>query len=320
MPTRRSVIAGLSGLCVAATGAGRAFATGPMPKTPVAFEVPRGACDAHVHVIGDPAKFPMSPERDYTPPAATADELSEVLQFLKIDRVVIVTPDVYGTDNTATLAAIKRLGKDRARGVAWVAETTSAELLDSMREGGIAGIRLALYQGGAFKVAAAAKRLEAKFGLAEKRGWNLQVATPPDVIAALAAQIASSPVPVVLDTFGWVEGGVEQPGFNTVLSLVTSGRAYIKLSEPYRLSKQGPDYPDLVPVAKALVAANPDRVLWGSGWPYVAGAVPGRQKNDLTPDLPIDAGHLLNLFAAWVPDAATRRKILVDNPARLYGF
>ena len=262
----------------------------------------------------------MSLERDYTPPPATVDQLREVLQFLNFDRVVIVTPDVYGTDNSATLAAIRRLGQDRARGVAWVAETTSSEVLDSMRAGGIAGIRVSLDQGGVFKAATAAKRLQIKFDLAKKRGLHLQIATPPDVIAAVVAQFASSPVPVVLDTFGWAEGGVKQPGFSEVLSLVKSGWAYVKLSEPYRLSKKGPDYPDLVPVVQALVAANPDRLLWGSGWPYVSGAVPGREKEDLAPGLPIDAGHLLNLFAAWVPDAETRRKILVDNPARLYGF
>jgi predicted TIM-barrel fold metal-dependent hydrolase len=113
---------------------------------------------------------------------------------------------------------------------------------------------------------------------------------------------------------------VEQPGFDSVLSLIKSGPAYVKLSEPYRLSKKGPNYSDLAPVVQALLAANPDRLLWGSGWPHLSGAVPGRPKTDITPDLPIDAGQLLNGFAAWVPDVETRRKILVENPARLYGF
>jgi len=262
----------------------------------------------------------MSPDRDYTPPPATADELKEMLRFLNFDRVVIITPAIYDTANSATLAAIRQLGKDRARGVAWVAEGTPSKVLDSMAENGIAGIRVSLYQGRGVTAESIAKRLQAKVDLAKKHRWHLQIATPPDVIAAVEAQLASSPVSVVLDTFGWVEGGVAQPGFNAVLSLVKSGKAYIKLAEPYRLSKQGPDYSDLIPVVQALVGANPDRVLWGSGWPHVSGSAPGRGKEDVSPDLPLDSGHLLNLFAAWVPDAETRDKILVDNPARLYGF
>jgi predicted TIM-barrel fold metal-dependent hydrolase len=317
MLTRRSVVAGLTGLCVTGTGA---FADAPQPKTPVAFKVPRGACDTHVHVIGDPTPFPMSRSRDYTPPPATVDELRSMLEFLSVDRVVIVTPDIYGNDNSATLAAIKELGRDRARGVAWVAETTPPEALDFMRTAGIVGMRVNLNGGQHFDAAVATKRLQAKFRLAQRQKWHLQFSEPPFVVSALKAQFASSPVPIVFTYFGWAEGGVDEPGFGAVLSLIKSGSAYVKLSEPYRLSKKGPDYPDLVPVVRALLAANPDRVLWGSGWPYVSGAVAGRPVTAITPDLPIDAGHLLNLFATWVPDAETRRKILVDNPVRLYGF
>src|ERR1700730_9112137 len=311
MLRRRTALttAGIFGCFMAASYFLRVPAAGPKPKTPIAFEVPRGACDAHVHVIGEPKEFPLSVDRDYTPPTATADELRELLQFLNFDRVVIVTPDVYGTDNSSTLSAIRQLGQDRARGVGWIAETTPSDVLDSMRAAGIVGIRLSLDQGGVFNAQTAAKRR-----------WDLQTGTPPEVIAALVTQLASCPVPVVFDTFGWVEGGVEQAGFDAVLSLVKSGRADGKLSVSYRLSKKGPNYPDLMPVVQALVAANPDRLLWGSGWPFVSGPVPGRAKVDLTPHLPLDAGHLLNLFAGWVPDAGTRRKILVANPARIYGF
>lgn len=317
MLTRRSVVAALGGLHVASS---RTFAAGPKVKTSVAFEVPRGACDTHVHVIGELTKFPMSRGRDYTPPPATADELREMLGLLGVDRVVIVTPDVYGTDNSATLAAIKELGQDRARGVAWVAETAPPQTLDLMRAAGIVGIRVSLSGSNGFDAAAAAKHLQARFDLAQRWGWHLQFSEPPFAVSALKAQLASSPVPLVLTYFGWAEGGVGEPGFDAVLSLIKSGSAYVKLSEPYRLSKKGPDYPELVPVVRALLAANPDRVLWGSGWPHVSGAIPGRSVTAITPDLPIDAGHLLNLLATWVPDAATRRKILVDNPARLYGF
>jgi predicted TIM-barrel fold metal-dependent hydrolase len=318
MLTRRSLLAGVGGLYVAARACRRPAAAASS-KTPVAFDVPPGACDTHVHVIGDQAEFPMSPEREYTPPPATADQLLEVQKILKLDRVVIVTPTIYD-DNSATLAAIKQLGLERARGVALVAANTPSEVLDLMRTRGIAGIRLFLAGTGAFNPAAAAKHLDDAINIAKPRTWNLQIATPPDVIAALATQLASCPVPVVLDTFGWVAGGAEQPGFETILSLMRSGRAYVKFAEPYRISKKPPNYQDLIPVIRALLAANPDRLLWGSGWPNVSGPLPGHTKTDLAPNLPIDVANLLNLLAVWVPDVETRRKILVDNPARLYGF
>lgn len=320
MLTRRTALkaAGVLGASMAATYTMRVSAADQEPKA-ATFEIPRGACDTHVHIIGQPDKFPMARRRDYTPPPATADELFEVLKLLNFDRVVIVTPTIYDTDS-ATLAAIRQLGPDRAKGIVVADEDTPPGILNSMKEGGIVGIRVFL-GGGAFKAAAAAKRLQTKFDLAKERGWHLQISMPPDVVAALRAQLGSAPVPLVLDAFGWVAGGVEQPGFDAVLSLLKSGQAYVKLAEPYRVSKQGPDYPDLVPVVEALVAANPDRLLWGSGWPHVdSSAVPGRAATDLAPNLPIDPVHLLNLFAAWVPDAQTRRKILVDNAARLYGF
>ena len=243
-----------------------------------------------------------------------------MLQILNLSRVVIVTPDLYGNDNSATIAAISQIGRNRARGVAWVPATAPPEVLKPLSEAGIVGFRGTFYTAGGFNVASQAKRLDAMFALGERSGWHLDVATPPDVIAALEKQLASCPVPLVLDTFGWAAGGVEQPGFDAILSLVRSGRAYVKLSEPYRISKRGPNYPDVIPVVRAFVAANPDRVLWGSGWPYVSGGVPGWPKTKIAPDLPIDAGHLLNLFAAWVPDPNIRRKILVENPARLYRF
>jgi predicted TIM-barrel fold metal-dependent hydrolase len=292
---------------------------GSVRMTSVAFELPRGACDAHVHVVGDPAEFPMSPERDYTPPTATATQLIQALKFLTLDRVVIVTPTIYGSDNSATLAAIAQLGLHRARGVGLVDETTSSATLDSMKQAGIVGVRLFLPSAKTSDTAAAAKRFQAKINLAKQRQWHLEISAPPDVVAALAAQFVGSPVPLVLDYFGWIAGGVEQPGFSAILSLLKSGHAYVKLAEPYRISGLAPDYQDLKPVVEAFVRANPNRLLWGSGWPHVDSASP----NGLTrvaPNLPVDTGHLVNLFAKWVPDAETRHKILVENPARLYEF
>jgi predicted TIM-barrel fold metal-dependent hydrolase len=126
---------------------------------------------------------------------------------------------------------------------------------------------------------------------------------------------------VVFDHFGGAQAtqGVEQPGFEDLVMLVRSGRAYVKISAAYRASTQSPDYADAAPLARALIAANPDRVLWGSDWPHPDTA-PGRAATEVTPLLQIDDGRMLNQLAVWAPSVALRHKILVDNPARLYGF
>lgn len=320
-PTRRCILAGVVAIAEASLAAVSGLRFAAASEADAGIPMPPGACDAHVHVIGDPRQFPMSPERDYTPPQATATQLEAMLLRLKIERTVVVTPTVYGADNAATIAAIAQLGLRRARGVALVDETTSAATLDAMTTAGITGVRLFLYTGDPFDPKAAAARLRAKAELAATRGWHLEISTPPDVTAALQHELAAAAVPIVLDAFGWVAGGIDQPGFDAILSLVRSGRVYVKLSEPYRVSKQAPDYPDLAPVVRALAAANPDRLLWGSGWPHVDSSGSGnRAKTDIVPNLPIDTARLSRAFAAWLPDPEVRRKTLVDNPARLYRF
>ena len=128
---------------------------------------------------------------------------------------------------------------------------------------------------------------------------------------------------MVFDHFGGAQAhlGVEQPGFAELVGLVKSGRAYVKISGAYRASKRAPDYSDAAPLARALIAANPDRVVWGTDWPHPdAVTPPGRKPTEVTPLLQVDDGRLLNELAVWAPDPAIRRKILVDNPARLYGY
>ena len=141
------------------------------------------------------------------------------------------------------------------------------------------------------------------------------------MIAALKDTLATSAVPIVFDHFGSARGelGVGQPGFADLVSLVKSGRAYVKISGAYQNSDSGPDFSDMAPLARALIAANPDRILWGTNWPHPGGAA-GRGITEITPYRTVDDGRMLNLLAQWAPDAALRRKILVENPARLYAF
>jgi predicted TIM-barrel fold metal-dependent hydrolase len=299
----------------------RAQAAPSTVKTPVNFDVPRGAVDTHVHVFPDPAKFPFWEGRVYTPPVDTADDLLALQKALHMDHVVIVTPSVYGTDNSATLDGIKQLGQERARGIAVIDEKTSSADLDAMHKGGIRGIRVNLEQGGVFDPAAAAKRFDAAVQKIRGRPWHIQVYSRLSVIEPLKDQFEKLTVPVVFDHFAGAQAalGSGQPGFDTVLGLVKSGKAYVKVSGAYRASNKAPDYPDVAALERALVAANPDRLVWGSDWPHPDSAkVEGRKTTDIAPAMIVDDGRVLNLLAEWVPDAATRKKILVDNPKRLY--
>ena len=295
----------------------------PMPKTPVDFELPRGACDCHVHVIGDPGDYPMTPDRVYTPPTATADELLTLQQRLHLDRVVIVQPSFYGSDNAATLDGMRRLGPARARGVAVIDATTSAAARDAMAEAGIRGIRVNLETVGEADPAVAAKWLRAAIDQIGSRPWHVQVFARLSVVATLSAEFAAAPVPLVFDHFGGAQAarGIDQPGFAALLALVSSGKAYVKISGAYRASRKAPDYADAAPLARALISANPERIVWGTDWPHPdAARVPGRAATDVAPFIPIDDGALLNQLPRWAPEPAVRKQILVDNPARLYGF
>ena len=143
------------------------------------------------------------------------------------------------------------------------------------------------------------------------------------MISALKDAFAAAPVPIVFDHFAGAQAalGPDQPGFADVLDLVGSGKAYVKISGAYRASKAAPDYADAIALAKALIAANPDRIVWGTDWPHPDSVTPsGRKPTDVTPLFQIDDGRLLNQLPVWAPDAAIREKILVANPARLYGF
>lgn len=323
MISRRIVLKAAGAAGVAASGLTPVLAAAPAPKTPVNFAIPRGACDSHVHVVGDPATYPMIANRVYTPPTATADELLALQKFLHFERVVIVTPSFYGTDNSASLDAMRHLGRERARVVAVVDETTPASALEDMGRSGVSGLRVNLATRGEIDPAAASKKFRTGINLAKAHGWHVQIYAGLAVIAAVSTELAASPVTLVLDHFGGADAplGTGQAEFDTLLSLVRSGVAYVKLSGAYRASKSAPDYADVIPLAKALVAANPDRIVWGTDWPHPDSTkVAGRANTDIAPYYPIDDGLLLNQLPIWVPDAAIRHKILVDNPARLYGF
>jgi predicted TIM-barrel fold metal-dependent hydrolase len=324
MLTRRELLYqfGAAGASIVALRSGVAFGA-IAEQTAVNFEVPPGACDCHVHVF-DP-KFPLAERRVYTPPPATVEDLRDLQRALRFERVVLVQPSVYGTDNSCHLDALRRLGS-RARGVMVIGKDTSQNQLDEMAAIGVRGVRLNLETivGGAFDASAAKAVLDNAIEKLRGRNWHIQIYTRLPILTALKDQLAQVPFPIVIDHFGRAAAneGPDQKDFDTVLDLVKSGRAYVKISASHRMEKVTGLYPDVTPLAQALVAANPERVLWGSDWPHVNSDY-GRQHGAtaIAPPFPIDNGLVLNNLAAkWVPDAALRTKILVENPARLYGF
>ncbi|MEN3352060.1 MAG: hypothetical protein V7640_218 [Betaproteobacteria bacterium] len=316
MLTRREVLVGT----IAAAAVMRipaAFAKPSQPSTPVNFDVPAGACDCHTHIHA--SQFPYFPGRVYTPDMAMPEEMTALHKALRIQRVVIVTPSVYGTDNRPTLFGMAARGND-ARGVAVIDEKTTESELDAMHKAGMRGIRLNLATGGINDPSVGGQRFQTAVDRMKSRKWHVQLNTNLAMIAALKDMIAASPVPVVFDHFGGAapEKGFQQPGFDAMADLVRSGVAYVKISVS---AGARPDYSGFAPLAKTLIAANQDRILWGTNWPHPNSVTPeGRKPTELTSVFQVDDGLVLNQLPVWAPDAGVRKKILVDNPAQLYGF
>lgn len=286
--------------------------------TPLGFAVPRNACDCHVHVFGPAGKFPYSPKRLYTPGDASIEDLDALHRALHIERVVVVHPSPYGTDNSCTVDAVRRFGP-RARGVAVIDGTTSDAMLADMHAAGIRGVRVNLETYGESDPVVAGRLLQQAAARVAPLGWHVQTFTNLAILAALHDVIMALPATLVVDHFGRPQAaqGIAQAGFDALLALLGSSKIYVKISAPYRVSHV-PHYPDAAPLARAMIAANPDRILWGSDWPH-----PGGTRHDpakIEPFRPEDDGAALNRFAGWTASAAQLQKILVDNPARLYQF
>lgn len=272
----------------------------------MAGSVPRGACDCHAHVFGPLDRFAFIEERSYTPPERLAADYRALLATLGIERGIIVQPSVYGTDNRATLNALAELGDD-FRGVAVLPPDVDDAMLADCAAGGIRGVRLGdLLRGGV-----PLSNLEAMAARLKGSGWHIQIFAEFSKDPELAGRIRKLGVPVVIDHLGMIEpsAGVADPGVQAILALLRDGHCWVKLSGPYLTSRQPMPHPDVEPLIAALVEQSPDRLLWGTDWPHPsAGATPP------------DDRALLVLLDRWVPDPATRKRILVDNPAALYGF
>ncbi len=257
-----------------------------------------------MHVYED--RFPLVPQATFKPPHAPLADYLAVRRALGLSRAVIVQPNGYGFDNTCTLEALAGLG-DTARGIATLPPDVADVELERLTRLGVRGARFHLLPGGMLKWDA----LEPMAERIAAFGWHIQLQLDGRELPHCAATLGRLPVPLVIDHNGkFLEPvSTEHPGFKALLRLVAGGNTWVKLSAPYETSRTGaPRYADVGALAKALAHAYPERCVWASNWPH-----PGRNS-------PPDTADLLDLLLEWADDDALRRRILVDNPAELYGF
>jgi predicted TIM-barrel fold metal-dependent hydrolase len=310
--TRRQFGAAAATTLAGLTLAGRSRAAGPLS------DMPASAIDVHNHIVGPQSKYPFAANRTYSPPEASVAQLKALRVQLGVARNVIVQPSFYGFDNSQLVDALTELGTS-ARGIAVVPQNVSDTELQRLASKGVTGVRLNLATAGVSDPKVAIDAINAFAPRFVSMGWHIQINTGLSVVAAIAKTVADLKVPVVFDHMANLEAekGVNQPGFGALVDLVKSRNVYVKLSAPYNLSKR-PDWADVVPFAKALIAAGPDRMLWGTNWPH-----PGNARGPITNITPyqiVDNPALLRIFAVECPDAAMRKMILVDTPQRLYRF
>jgi 2-pyrone-4,6-dicarboxylate lactonase len=279
----------------------------PNTKQP-RFRPPPLACDAHCHVFGPAARFPFAADASYWPPDSPFEGLQRLHKVLGIERAVIVHASCHGSDMRVTLDAIKR-SKGAYRGTAIIDPSYTDKQFEDMHAGGIRGVRFNFVQhlGGRPDMGFFKKTIERIRPL----GWHLILHLDSHDLVEFEGMLKSIPVPIVIDHMARVRAadGLDQQPFKVLLDFMKSENAWVKVCGAERVSSKGPPFDDAVPFAQALIAAAPERILWGTDWPH-----PNVGKY-----MPND-GDLVDLFPLMAPDAELQRRILVDNPARLYGF
>lgn len=279
-----------------------------LPASPPRTSVPPLSCDCHMHIYGDPDKYPAAPESPFRPvPGGDFNAYMRMHQLLGLERAVVVQPSAYGTDNRCTMDAVARLG-DRARAVVVIDETVEDAELQRLTDAGARGLRFFMLTGGVLgwdELAPLAARV-AHFG------WHIQLQMDGRHLHEREAEIAALPCPVVIDHNGKFLEPVEtdHPGFMALCRLIDAGKAWVKTSGVYETSHEGfPDYSDVSRLARALIDQFPERCVWATNWPHPS-----------KPNDPPDDAHLLDLFAKWCGSDVLLRRILVENPEKLYGF
>ncbi|MFC4276704.1 amidohydrolase family protein [Achromobacter aloeverae] len=273
--------------------------------------LPPHATDCHCHVYDDPARYPLVEHRSYTPAPATLAQYIAMCDQVGLGRTVQVSASVYGADNRLTLDVIAALGQHRARGVAGLRPDVGPQEIEDLHRGGMRGVRVSTHvkgYGGTQAISHFARVIR-------PLGWHVQVhVNNVDELAELEEELMRVPVPLVFDHLGCAQGtqGPDSRGFQALLRLMQRREdCWTKISSWYRRSSDAVNYSDMAPLVHALVETRPDRLVFGSNWPHPALFAPAQVPDD---------GHLIDKFCVWVQDEALRNRILVDNPAALYGF
>ena len=283
--------------------------------------IPANATDCHMHVFGDLEAYPPAAKRSYTPAPASLEDYLAMCETVSLRRNVFVTASAYGTANRCMLDAIRIRG-DLARGVAVIGDTISDSALSEMADLGVKGVRVNAATFGITDINAIADELNHSIARVAPFGMHVQLFAPLPIIAALADTIAKSKIPVVIDHMGLPSAklDLDQPGFETLCRMLQHGHVWVKVAGTYRVSASEVDFSDATPFARTLIECAPKRCVWGSDWPHT-----GHHKQAFQAGPPVieyrklDDGYLLDLLAdATTPESL--RRVLVENPAELYGF
>ena len=284
------------------------------------FPIPADACDCHMHVFGDPSVFPGKAGHSYLPSPASLADWRLSFTSLGVGRAVVIQPSCYGHDNNCTVGAIAELG-DRARGMASIASDIDDVALAALHTAGIRGVRINAKSEGLREPDTIRRHIVAIAERIAPLGWHIQMYVAGPVVRLIADTIRTVRCPVVLDHMGGIRADHAEADLRIVRGLLQEGRCWVKLSGAYRVSRLPTGYDDTLPIARALLRANPDNVVWGSDWPHTAEHA-GRPQSAPKPIAfrAIKPASLLRLLAAQCEDERRYNRVLVDNPARLYGF
>jgi 2-pyrone-4,6-dicarboxylate lactonase len=299
----------VTGGSVASVAAPMCAAFDPRPRKP-RFILPPLSCDCHVHICGPASVYRYSPDRIYTPPDASLADYLKVLSMLGLERAILVQPSVYGTDNTVLIEALANAGPG-LRGVAVVDHGISDKELERLNQVGIRGIRFNLVDVAEPKGIMPLEKMKHLGERIKPFQWHVELLVHVDDLPDFDESFAHFPVDIVVGHMGYMRPGKDAsaPGFQALLRCLRAGRCWVKLTAPYRISSDDLPYGDVASIAQALVEAAPERMIWGSDWPHVM--VKKQMPND---------GVLCDLLADWIPDSDMRKRLLVDNPAKLYRF
>jgi len=277
------------------------------PRTP-SLKLPNGACDSHAHICGPIADFDYSPERIYTPPDCLLSDYTKMLSTLGVSKAVLVQPSIYGTDNTVMLKAMAE-ATIPIRGVAVVDGSISDNELADMHQAGVRGVRYNIVDVADPSGDIPLDDVKAMAERIKSMGWHVEFLIHTDDYANFDEIFSNFPTDIVVGHLGYMRPGQDTniPGFQALLRLMQAGKCWTKLTGPYRISSGDVPYSDTIPFAHALIDAAPDQVIWGTDWPHVMVKKP----------MPND-GDICDLLADWVPDAKNLKRVLVDNPNRLY--